>query len=165
MAITSALRRSSIPCSHSFLRPSEKLPTGPTKGRHHAGQALLDPMSEALRSTGVPTYQAFLWGALGGLASALLVYVVPALVRAHLWPDSVQEPQNRRRATWNVAKLLAILSFVAGVISIGGQPQSTAHAVLDGMGIQAIMKAILASAHEAVVRPQPARRPPRTRPK
>jgi hypothetical protein len=88
----------------------------------------------------------YVWGCLGGLAAALVVYVVPVLTHAVLRSDA----RYARDRAELMTVLVVVLTTVAGVAALMPAHVTRGQAIAYGLTSQAILKGLATGAKEAI---------------
>lgn len=88
----------------------------------------------------------YVWGCLGGLVAALLVYVVPLVTHAMLRADTAYA---RDRAEL-MSVLVVMLAAMAGVVALVPEHVTRGQAIAYGLASQTILKGLVNGAIEAI---------------
>lgn len=91
----------------------------------------------------------YAWGFAGGLAAALLVYVVPTA--AHL--AVTDEPPLSRRRIGSMAFLIVALAATAGLVPLIPDSVTRGQAISLGLASQAILKGVISGVRDALPPP------------
>ena len=103
---------------------------------------------EVLMSGTLTALALFGWGALGGMAMAAVVFVVPVVSRFALTGDLEAHHRDRAHAT---VLTVVLLGALAGVVALTLPDSATrGQAIFTGFGSQAILKGLVSAGKDAL---------------